>query len=185
MIHEIQLLKVSDEGMEISQRIRSERQAAEWTQEQLADRIFVSKRTISNWETGKTIPDIESVLRLSTIFKLSLDDLLVKDSDVVKEIKRKEELTNLSGLYYIGPVMTMLILILMMYLPSEIVDSGRIYFVASAFFTNFITLCAFKWKIAYLKGKEDIFTREMKYTKIASICLLTLVCLFMVVLYFI
>ena len=47
--------------MEISQRIRSERQAAEWTQEQLADRIFVSKRTISNWETGKTIPDIESV----------------------------------------------------------------------------------------------------------------------------
>lgn len=65
--------------MEISQRIKSERQAVEWTQEQLADRIFVSKRTISNWKTGKTIPDIESVLRLSTIFKLSLDDLLVED----------------------------------------------------------------------------------------------------------
>lgn len=38
--------------MEIGQRIKIERQAAKWTQEQLADKILVSKRTISNWETG-------------------------------------------------------------------------------------------------------------------------------------
>lgn len=106
--------------MEISQRIRSERQAAEWTQEQLADRIFVSKRTISNWETGKTIPDIESVLRLSTIFKLSLDDLLVEDSDMVKEIKRKETIAKLSVLYFVEPILTALFLLVVIFLPEDI-----------------------------------------------------------------
>ncbi|WP_253295963.1 helix-turn-helix transcriptional regulator [Enterococcus raffinosus] len=103
--------------MEINQKIKTERQAAEWTQEQLADKIFVSKRTISNWETGKTLPDIESVLRLAKVFQISLNDLLVEDSAVVKELKRKEELANISGIYYLGPVLTGVILILLMYLP--------------------------------------------------------------------
>lgn len=53
--------------MEISQRIKLERQTVKWTQEELADKIFVSKRTISNWETGRTVPDIESVLRLAKV----------------------------------------------------------------------------------------------------------------------
>lgn len=103
--------------MEINQKIKTERQAAEWTQEQLADKIFVSKRTISNWETGKTLPDIESVLRLAKVFQISLNNLLVEDSAVVKELKRKEELANISGIYYLGPVLTGVILILLMYLP--------------------------------------------------------------------
>ena len=92
--------------MEIGQRIKIERQAAKWTQEQLADKILVSKRTISNWETGRTLPDIESVLHLSKVFQVSLDDLLVEDSAVVNEIQRKEELANIAGLYYVGPVLT-------------------------------------------------------------------------------
>ncbi|MBO0456504.1 helix-turn-helix transcriptional regulator [Enterococcus hulanensis] len=171
--------------MEISQRIKMERQAAKWTQDQLADKIFVSKRTISNWETGRTVPDIESVLHLSKVFQVSLDDLLVADSAVVKEIKRKEKIANLTGLYYIGPVLTGIILILMMYLPSAIVHGGILYFVTAALLTNFITLTSFKWKIARLKGEEEKFHKEMKRTKIAGASVVVITCIFLIILYFI
>ncbi|MFC0277629.1 helix-turn-helix domain-containing protein [Enterococcus devriesei] len=79
---------------------------------------MVSKRTITNWETGKTIPDIESVIRLAKLFQLSLDDLMLEDSAVVKEIQRKEKIAKLTGIYYIGPVLTGIILVVMMYLPN-------------------------------------------------------------------
>ena len=171
--------------MEIGQRIKVERQAAKWTQEQLADKILVSKRTISNWETGRTLPDIESVLRLSKVFQVFLDDLLVEDSAVVKEIQRKEELANIAGLYYVGPVLTGIILILMMYLPTKIVHEGILYFVTAALLTNLITLFAFKWKIARLKNKEDKFYKEMKQVKVVGIGMVVITCIFLLVLYFI
>jgi len=178
------LLKVSDEGMEISQRIKSERQAAEWTQEQLADRIFVSKRTISNWETGKTIPDIESVLRLSTIFKLSLDDLLVEDSDVVKEIKRKEKIAKLSVLYFVGPILTALLLLVVIFLPEDIPHRELTHYIVMAAAANFITMFAFQFKIDRLKGKEVDLDQQLKQGIVAGAGLIISFCIFLIVLHF-
>ena len=166
--------------MEINQKIKTERQAAEWTQEQLADKIFVSKRTISNWETGKTLPDIESVLRLAKVFQISLDDLLVEDSAVVKELKRKEELANISGIYYLGPVLTGIILILLMYLPLR--NANEVF---AALITNFSTLSALKWKIAHLKGQEEKFYKELKYMKIAGVSMVVITFIFIIALHFI
>lgn len=169
--------------MEISQRIKTERQTAEWTQEQLADKIFVSKRTISNWETGKTVPDIDSVLRLAKIFAVSLDDLLLENSTVVKEIQRKEKIANLSRVYFIGPVATALLLIGLMYSLSEISNTGVIAFITAALLTNFFTMCVFKEKLAQLKGKEEKFKKEMKQMKIVGTVMVVLACLFMIALY--
>ena len=55
----------------------------ELTQEQWAEKIFVSRKTISNWETVKTTPDIDSLIRLADFFNLSLDNLLLEGSDIV------------------------------------------------------------------------------------------------------
>lgn len=137
--------------MEISQRIKTERQTAEWTQEQLADKIFVSNRTISNWETGKTVPDIESVLRLAKIFHVSLDDLLLENSVVVKEIKRKEKIAKLSALYFVGPILTAAILFVIIFLPEETTHRELTYFVLAAASANFATMFAFQFKLDRLK----------------------------------
>lgn len=51
----------------------------------------VSRKTLSNWETGKALPDIKSLLRLAQLFHLSLDDLFLEESDIVKNIKKKEK----------------------------------------------------------------------------------------------
>lgn len=76
------------------------------TQEQLSEQIFVSKKTISNWETGKTLPDINSLIRLAKLFDLSLDKLLLEGSDVVKDIKKKEKAYDNQRLFIV--LLTML-----------------------------------------------------------------------------
>lgn len=77
--------------MELNQTLRENRQKQGLTQQQLADRLFVSNKTISNWETGKTLPDIESLIRLANLFDLSLDTILLEGSDIVENIKKLEE----------------------------------------------------------------------------------------------
>ena len=61
--------------MEISTQIKQRRTAAGLSQEELAEQLFVTRQTLSNWETGKTYPDINSLLRLSAVFHVSLDEL--------------------------------------------------------------------------------------------------------------
>ena len=78
--------------MNLSQIIREKRNEEYLTQEQLAEKIFVSTKTISNWETGKTMPDIDSLIRLANFFELSLDNLLLEGSIIVKDIKKKADI---------------------------------------------------------------------------------------------
>lgn len=50
------------------------------SQEELADRINVSRQTLSKYETGESLPDVEKCKRLADVFGVSLDDLVNYDS---------------------------------------------------------------------------------------------------------
>lgn len=76
--------------MTIGETLKEKRTENQLTQEQLSEKIFVSRKTISNWETGKTTPDIDSLIRLADLFNLSLDNLLLEGSDIVENIKKIE-----------------------------------------------------------------------------------------------
>lgn len=78
--------------MEIGNMLKENRTTYQLTQEQLAEKIFVSKKTISNWETGRTTPDLDSLIRLANLFDLSLDNLLLEGSSVVENIKKQGEI---------------------------------------------------------------------------------------------
>ena len=56
--------------------IRRQRTKKGLTQDQLAERLNVTRQAISNWETGKTQPDIETVTRLAEIFEISVEELI-------------------------------------------------------------------------------------------------------------
>ena len=70
--------------MEIGSIIRNARNNAKLSQEQAAEALGVSRQTISNWETGKSYPDIISVIRMSELYSVSLDHLL-KEEDSMKQ----------------------------------------------------------------------------------------------------
>lgn len=66
--------------MQLHQKLKDSRLKAGLTQEALAQELGVSRQTISNWESGRTYPDISSVLKLSDLYGLSLDELLKEDA---------------------------------------------------------------------------------------------------------
>lgn len=86
--------------MEIGNLLKEKRIARKLTQEQLAEQIFVSTKTISNWENNKTTPDIDSLILLAKLFHLSLDNLLLEGSNVVENIK-KIEATKIAEKYFL------------------------------------------------------------------------------------
>lgn len=81
--------------MEIGAMIRNARRKANLSQEQAAETLGVSRQTVSNWETGKSYPDILSVIRMSDLYSVSLDRLL-KEEDSMKQTYKEylEESTN-------------------------------------------------------------------------------------------
>lgn len=80
--------------MELGTQIKKYRQENELSQEELANRIYVSRQTISNWENDKSYPDVNSLLMLSEVFQISLDELIKGDIDRMKEIINKEEVSK-------------------------------------------------------------------------------------------
>ena len=58
--------------MELGKRIKTFREKINMSQEELADKVYTSRQTISNWENDKTYPDINSLKLLSNIFDVSL-----------------------------------------------------------------------------------------------------------------
>nr|WP_317377277.1 helix-turn-helix transcriptional regulator [uncultured Faecalimonas sp.] len=78
--------------MEIGKKLKEARMAAGLTQEKVADEIFVSRQTISNWKNEKSYPDIMSVIRLSDLYQVSLDQLLKGDEQMLEHL---EESTNI------------------------------------------------------------------------------------------
>ncbi|HHJ9476569.1 TPA: helix-turn-helix domain-containing protein [Streptococcus pyogenes] len=70
--------------MEIGQQIIRYRKQHALSQEKLAEKVYVSRQSISNWENDKTYPDIHSLLLLSQIFQVSLDQLIKGDIEKMK-----------------------------------------------------------------------------------------------------
>lgn len=72
--------------MEIGNQIKRLRTEQSMSQDDLAEKVYVSRQTVSNWETGKTYPDLKSLLLMSDLFGVSLDALIKGD---VNEMKRQ------------------------------------------------------------------------------------------------
>lgn len=80
--------------MEIGKKLKAARQGSGLTQEQVAERLYVSRQTISNWENEKSYPDIVSVVRLSDLYSISLDDLLKGDAKMLEHLGESTDIVK-------------------------------------------------------------------------------------------
>lgn len=97
--------------MELKNILKDKRKQMQWTQEELAEKILVSSKTISNWETGKTFPDLKSLIRLSKLYHISLDSLLTEGSDIVKDIERKTRLNTLKKWMWFPSILNIILIL--------------------------------------------------------------------------
>ena len=67
--------------MEFSEKLITLRKGRDLTQEQLAEQLNVSRQSISKWESGQVIPEVEKIVELSKAFNVTLDYLL-KPSEI-------------------------------------------------------------------------------------------------------
>ncbi len=77
--------------MDIGKKIQEARLCAKLTQEQSAEALGVSRQTISNWENGKTYPDIVSVISLSDLYSVTLDELLKGDMKMIEYLEKSTD----------------------------------------------------------------------------------------------
>ena len=95
--------------MEIGNIIKDARKKSSMTQEEAAEKLCISRQTISNWENGKTLPDIVSVIKMSDLYQISLDELLKGDTRMIKKVERDEKekkfyramITSIIGLLFL------------------------------------------------------------------------------------
>ena len=83
--------------MELGNKIYEHRKKLGLSQEQLAEKIGVSRQTISKWELGETSPDIKQAQMLSQIFNVSLDELTGNDTKeaIYEKVSNTEKLAGL------------------------------------------------------------------------------------------
>jgi len=80
--------------MELGEQIKKYRKESGMSQDILAEKIYVTRQTVSNWETSKSYPDVNSLLRLSEVFGISVDTLLKGDAQVIKNIVKESDISE-------------------------------------------------------------------------------------------
>ena len=109
--------------MEIGKKLKDARMRSGFTEESVAEKVNVSRQTISNWENEKSYPDIISVIELSNLYSISLDELLKGDEKMMEHL---EESTNvvkstrkLIGVILLNIITVILLITMSMFLPDR------------------------------------------------------------------
>lgn len=114
--------------MEIGKKLKNAWIEAGLTQEKAAEKIDVSRQTISNWENEKSYPDIISVIALSDLYSVSLDELLKGDQKMAEHL---EESTNVvkSNKKLTGAILLNIILMILLIALNMLLPEGTYYLV--------------------------------------------------------
>ena len=112
--------------MDIGKKLKSVRLQKGLTQEAVAEKIQVSRQTISNWENEKSYPDIVSIVNLSNLYEISLDELLKEDKRMIEHL---EESTNIvkSNKKLVAAVIINIVLLFASVLLSSIVPNSVVF----------------------------------------------------------
>lgn len=80
--------------MTIGEKLKAARASAGLTQEQAAERVGVSRQTVSSWENDRSYPDIAGVLTLAKLYGLTLDELLLEDKKMIRHLEESTDLVK-------------------------------------------------------------------------------------------
>lgn len=139
--------------MEIGAQIKKYRDAQGLSQEALAEKIFVTRQTVSNWETGKSYPDVHSLMLLGGVFNVSLDQLVKGDIEIMKKEIDKAEVAEFNRLGKIHSAL--FILNILAFIPLVV-------FLKKVGFYIWLVLCLISlvsaFRVEKLKKKHDLHT---------------------------
>ena len=145
--------------MELSKTIKRLRTEKGWSQETLAEKAYVSRQTISNWENEKNYPDVHSLLILSDLFGVSLDELIKGDVETMKNTVHNKDASALKRAQWCGVIG----LFLLMAVVTPIFENfGMIGMVIGAVLAGALSVFTFMsfHKFESIKSQYDIQTQR-------------------------
>lgn len=144
--------------MEIEKKLREARANAGLTQEQVAEKIAVSRQTISNWENGKSLPDIVSIIKLSDLYQISLDELLKGDKKMKEKIEKDvKDAKDNKRLIFTTAILLFVVAII--YLISYFVGGAFHDFCEGAVIWVVSGIC-FAFALAYISQKDEVISEK-------------------------
>ena len=131
--------------MEIGTKLKSARKKCGLTQEKAAEAVGVSRQTISNWENEKSYPDIVSVIRLSSLYSVSLDELLKGDEDMIEHLEESTDVVN-SNKKLITAALANILLLIVFAIFSGVIPENR-FFLVGIFALSIVSASALLYQI--------------------------------------
>ena len=139
--------------MNISSTIRAQRNKLSLSQEELGEKIYVTRQTISNWENSKSYPDINSLILLSQVFDMTIDNLIKGDLEIMEQKIEENDVRDMNRYAYI---MLALIVVTVILLPLSLYLGFIRGIVIAAL--SFAAYCYFACKVEKIKKHYDVQT---------------------------
>ena len=139
--------------MEIGKQIRKYRTELKLSQDDLADKVYVTRQTISNWENDRNYPDIRSLVLLSNVFGISLDILVKGDLEQMKDEIKAEDIrkfrrdSRIYGIFLAGEIV----------LPMPLLYYLKVWGIVIWLLWTSVSLW-WGWRIEKYKKAHDIHT---------------------------
>ena len=123
--------------MEFGEKIQKLRNQNKWTQEQLAEKLYVSRTAVSKWESGKGYPNIDSLKDIAKLFNKTIDELL--SSEEIIDIAKKENTSNIKKANNLTYGLLDIISVLFIFLPLYAQKAENFVYSVSLINTNDIS----------------------------------------------
>ena len=131
--------------MEFGEKIQKLRNQNKWTQEQLAEKLYVSRTAVSKWESGKGYPNIDSLKDIAKLFNKTIDELL--SSEEIIDIAKRENTSNIKRTNNLIYGLLDIISVLFIFLPLYAHKAENFVYSVSLISTNDISNII---KVAYI-----------------------------------
>ena len=172
--------------MEFNEKLQELRKSKGLTQEELAEKLYVSRTAVSKWESGRGYPNIESLKEISTFFSVSIDELL--STEKLLFIAEKENKSNIKNicekLFSVVDLLSVLLIILPLY-PNTV--DGFIYsvnllnYVETSEFNKVVYWCGFLFfivlgivKLVLIKLKKEKVNKSITVVSVSLNILIVL-----------
>lgn len=139
--------------MEIGKHLKEHRHNLGFSQDELAEKVYVSRQTISNWENDKSYPDVESLVLLSEIFDVSVDILIKGDIEKMKERINEDNRRKFEKISQIFSLLFVVVIVSIVPLLHFLDHIGILIWIILYLFTMY-----FAFKVEKFKKQFDIQT---------------------------
>ncbi|CAM4056319.1 XRE family transcriptional regulator [Bacillus manliponensis] len=99
--------------MIFGEKLKKERVNNGWSQEKLAEQLFVSRQSVSKWETGQNYPSIEIIIKISDLFDVTIDELLRSDEELTNKVIKDSKQLAYPKLKFIFDVLILIGIVLL------------------------------------------------------------------------